>query len=101
MAADLLQTLLSLGLVLGLIFGLGWLTRRLQQIRGSRAETLQIQAGVQLGAKEKLVLVNVQGQQFLIGVAPGNVQLVHRFPAATTAGNAEVIDFSQHLKSRP
>ena len=91
MAADLLQTVLSLGFVLGLIFGLGWLTRRLQAARGSRAQALNIEAGVQLGAKEHLVLVNVQGQQFLIGVAPGQVNILKALgavPPQEPAGSA-------------
>lgn len=100
MAANLLQTLLSLGFVLALIFGLGWITRRLQKLRGVQGAELHIESGIQLGPKEKLVLVKVHGQEFLLGVAPGSVQLMHRFapPAARTA---EVIPFADHLKSRP
>jgi len=101
MAGNLLQTLLSLGLVLGLIFGLAWLTRRLQKLRGGRTESMQIESGLQLGAKERLLLVNVHGQQFLIGVAPGTVNLMHRFPPASANGHAEIIPFAQHLKKQP
>jgi flagellar protein FliO/FliZ len=94
MAGTLLQTLLSLGLVLGLIFALGWATRRLNRLRGARGETLQIESG--------LVLVRVNGQQFLLGVGAGSVQLLHRFPPDHAgSGSAEVIPFNQHLKSQP
>jgi flagellar protein FliO/FliZ len=102
MAGTLLQTLLSLGLVLGLIFALGWATRRLNRLRGARGETLQIESGLTLGARERLVLVRVNGQQFLLGVGAGSVQLLHRFPPDHAgSGSAEVIPFNQHLKSQP
>jgi flagellar protein FliO/FliZ len=102
MAGTLLQTVLSLGLVLGLIFALGWTARRLRQLRSTQGEMLQIESGLTLGARERLVLVRVNGQQFLLGVAAGSVQLLHRFTADSAAkGSAEVIPFGQHLKSHP
>lgn len=102
MAASLLQTLWSLGLVLGLIFALAWLARRLRGMRaGGSGAAMQVESALQLGAKERLLLVRVEGQQFLLGVAPGSVQLMHRFPAAAQARSAEVVNFSQYLKTQP
>lgn len=101
MTGDLLQTLLSLGLVVGLILGLGWLSRRLQKLRNREAGTLRIDGGLQLGQKERLLLVSVQGQQFLLGVSAGGISLVHRFPLTSGGASAEIIPFQQHLKSQP
>jgi len=63
--------------VIGLIFALAWLVRRLPG-SGLRAdEGLRVIAGVSLGSKERAVVVEINGAQLLLGVTPGAVSLLH------------------------
>lgn len=70
--------MLSLGLVIALIFALAYLVRRLQSLRGIRRSQLQLIGGLSVGAKERVVLVQLGDQQYLIGVAAGSVNLLQR-----------------------
>ena len=85
LGAGLGQTALSLLLVLAAIFALAWVLRRVQGIRPGVPGSLQIQGGLQVGAKERVVMIRVGDKHLLIGVAPGRVQMLHVFdhpPAA-------------------
>jgi len=78
----------SLAVVLALIFAMAWLARRLQSLRRNGAG-LQLLAGLPVGNKEKVVLLKVGEEHFLVGVASGQVSLLHRFDAAPDLGDAE------------
>nr|WP_246429139.1 flagellar biosynthetic protein FliO [Pseudoxanthomonas broegbernensis] len=70
---------LALLLVLGLILGLAWLLRRLPG--GLRtAEGLRVVGSLPLGAKERLVVVEVGGRQLLLGVTSAGISLLHDLP---------------------
>ena len=74
------EMLLSLTLVIGLIFGLAWLLRRMQGLRGSRAGALQVHAGIAVGAKERVLWIEAAGgEHLLVGVTPAGISLLHRY----------------------
>jgi len=73
-AANLVDTGVGLLLVLGLMLGLAWLVKRYVQVPGIGKGQVQIQGGVSLGAREKAVLLSVEGRRLLVGIAPGRVQ---------------------------
>jgi len=76
--------LLLVFVVLGLLFvAARWLQSRGGQGRGG----LRVQACLGLGGKERLMVVNAEGERLLIGVAPGGVQLIRVLE--TEAGDAE------------
>ena len=68
------RVLLSLLLVLGLLVGGAWLTRRVSGMAGGASPRLRVVANLSLGARERAVLVAVDGREVLLGVAPGNVR---------------------------
>jgi len=82
MGGGLVNAALALALVIGLIYALAWLLRRLpgQRLRGN--DGLRIISSIPLGSKERAVLLDINGEQLLLGVAPGAVSLLHRLPAA-------------------
>lgn len=91
----------SLLLVLVVIFALAWLARWMQGARIARGAAMQLHGGVQIGTKERVVLLQVGDQQFLLGVAPGSVNLLHRFdePVATTSATAPLPSaFAERLR---
>lgn len=101
----------SLVVVIGLIFALAWLARKLQGVRAHRGGLLQVTGGVAVGGKERVVIVQIGGEHFLVGVAPGQVSLLHRFESApgaqqmpadaerrTVAANAAASPFADRLR---
>ncbi len=75
--ADLLRVTLSLGVVLGAIVLTTWFMRRFARLGGTMGGALRVLGGVSLGARERIVLVQVGDQQLLLGVAPGRIQTLH------------------------
>lgn len=73
-SSNLVDTAVGLLLVLGLMLGLAWLVKRYVQVPGIGKGQVQILGGVSLGAREKAVLISVEGRRLLVGVAPGRVQ---------------------------
>ncbi len=72
--ANLLQTAGGLLLVVGVMLVLAWLVKRYVQLPGQGKGQVQILGGVSLGARERAVLLSVDGRRLLVGVAPGRVQ---------------------------
>jgi len=81
-AGSMAQMAFSLVLVLGVIFALAWVLRWMQGPRAASGNALRLQAGLQVGPKEKIILVQAGDTHLLIGVAPGNVQKLHVFDQA-------------------
>lgn len=68
----------SLVLVIGLILGLGWLAKRMPGMnRGGSSSQLKVVASVALGPRERAVVLDVGGQQLLVGVGQGGVRTLH------------------------
>lgn len=73
----ILQLLLGLGLVVGFILMLAWLARRVGGVRGYSMGSMKVLGGMSMGAREKVVLMQVGNTQILLGVAPGRIQTLH------------------------
>jgi len=72
----------SLVVVLGLIFAFAWLMRRVQGLRPAGAGMLKIEGGLQLGAKERVVIVQAGDARLLLGVTAGSITLLQRMDDA-------------------
>lgn len=93
-AANLVDTAVGLLLVIGIMLALAWLVKRYVQVPGIGKGQVQILGGVSLGAREKAVLLSVEGRRLLVGVAPGRVQTLMELhdvsaPATDFAGQLE------------
>ncbi len=75
----------ALLLVLGLIVGLGWLLKRMPGSGFRPAAGLKLVASLPLGAKERVVVVEVGGQQLLLGVTAGGINTLHSLDAPLPA----------------
>lgn len=75
----------SLAAVVAIILALAWMTRRMQGLRGVANAELRVRSTLAVGLKERVVIVEAQGQQFLIGVAPGQVRLLQSLGAVPDA----------------
>lgn len=85
-----LQVMLSLALVLAVIFVLGWLARRLRMMPKGRTGALRVMDEVAIGAKERAVILEVDGVRLVLGVGEGRVVLLHRSDVVTPASEATV-----------
>lgn len=105
-ATTALQTVGGLLLVIAAIFALAWLLRRVQALRPATAGLLRVHGGLQVGARERVLLVQAGETHLLIGVAPGRVQTLHVFDTApqgqeaagASAGSAAAANFPELLQ---
>ena len=74
---QLTQLVLGLLLVLGLIFALAWLLRRVQQAGPRQGQVIELISTRALGARDRLVLVQVGNEQILLGLTPGRITPLH------------------------
>jgi flagellar protein FliO/FliZ len=79
-ASSLLQLIFGLLAVIAAIFATGFLLRRVGRFSSSAPGALRIVAGLSVGARERVVVVQVGEQQLLLGVAPGRVQTLYMLP---------------------
>lgn len=105
--SGLFGAFLALALVLGLILGLAWLLRRLPGAGFRPVEGLRVVASLQLGAKERAVVLDVGGTQLLLGVTPAGITRLHELAQPLPAVEApklptlkDLPDFAQLLSRR-
>jgi flagellar protein FliO/FliZ len=67
----------ALIVVLAAIFLIAWLLRRMRIVGNRVGGAIDVLANVQLGQKERAVLLKVGSTQILVGVAPGQVNTLH------------------------
>ncbi|KWK55048.1 flagellar biosynthesis protein FliO [Burkholderia stagnalis] len=83
-----LQTLVGLALVIGLVFGCAWLARRFGFQPAGHGGPLKVVSSVAVGTKERATIVEIGDTWLVLGVAPGNVRLLHTLPAGSAAAMA-------------
>lgn len=98
-AGQLVQLLLGLLLVIGLIFLLAWLMRRVQQAGPRGGQVIRIMASQALGPRDRLVLVQVGSEQILLGLSPGRITPLHVMsePVHLPDGEPASTEFAQRL----
>jgi len=74
----LAQLIVGLMFVLLCIVVLAWLAKRFNRLQSSSDGSLQILGGISMGARERVVLVQVGTAQLLLGVAPGRINMLHQ-----------------------
>ncbi|MFK7605382.1 MULTISPECIES: flagellar biosynthetic protein FliO [unclassified Pseudomonas] len=74
---QLMQLVMGLLLVLGLIFALAWLLRRVQSTGTRQGQVIELISSRALGARDRLVLVQVGNEQILLGLTPGRITPLH------------------------
>lgn len=79
LASLMAQTAVGLAVVLIAIAALAWVVKKLNVSNFGGNKTMQVLSVLPVGTREKVVLVEVGGQQLLLGVAPGRVNAVHVF----------------------
>jgi flagellar protein FliO/FliZ len=100
----LLSVIVALLVVIGLILAVAWLLRRLPGAGLRPMPGLRVVASLAVGPRERVVLVDVGGQQLLLGVTAHTVNLLHALPEPlldppTAQGFAELLAKLRHKDS--
>lgn len=97
---DLLRMLAGLALVLGLLYLCYALARKYGgALPGARGGALKVVEMRHLGPKKALALVEVRGEELLIGVGADRVELLHRLERRPGAGFEG--ELQARMESRP
>ena len=99
-AGQLTQLVLGLLLVLGLIFFLAWLLRRVQQAGpAGKGQVIEMIGSRALGPRDRLVLVQVGNEQILLGLTPGTISALHvlKEPVQVPGTEQATPEFAQRL----
>jgi flagellar protein FliO/FliZ len=97
---QLTQLVFGLLLVLGLIFLLAWLLRRVQQAGpAGKGQVIDIVGSRALGPRDRLMLVQVGNEQILLGLSPGSITALHvlKEPVQVPSAEKATPEFAQRL----
>jgi len=99
MGTQMSKLLLGLLLVIGLIFLLAWLLRRMQQLNPRGNQAIKLISSHALGPRERLVLVQVGSEQVLLGLSAGRITPLHVLEEPVHLPDAEPAnpEFAQRL----
>ena len=64
-------------LVVILIFLIAWVLRKFNLTQQSRSGLLKIVAGLNLGTRDRVVVLQVGDEQVLLGLSPGRIEKLH------------------------
>lgn len=78
--------------IVGLILCLAWFARRFGGFSAAGNSDMRVIAAIPMGARERVALIDVKGQQFLLGVTTQNINHLHSF-------DEPVIDLAKAPKS--
>ncbi|WP_240616567.1 flagellar biosynthetic protein FliO [Marinobacter fuscus] len=103
-APDTLGTLLSLGVgllaVVAIIYGCAWLIRRMNGMTGINNHAIRVVSVLAIGARERIALIEVGGQQILLGITPSGIRTLQVFETPVVDTNdAGGGDFARKLQA--
>ena len=89
-AEPLLQVSGALIAIIALILAAAWLVKRLG---------LKISASASLGARERVVVVDVEDARLVLGVTAGQINLLHKLPPSAPTEEIPQTDFQSVMKN--
>ena len=92
---NMINMVMGLAIVLALILGLAWALRKYGRLSMTNQVDMKVLGGLSLGTRERAVLVQVEGQKILLGVAPGRVNVLQDMSAKNIKDN----NFDEKLNS--
>lgn len=86
-------------LVVAAIFILAWLVKKMNLTPQSQTGLIKVVAGLNLGTRERVVLLEVGGEQILVGLCPGRMEKLHTL-ATPVDTDSLVLDSSPTIQSK-
>lgn len=93
---DVASILLSLLLVLALIIAVAFLLKRIQP-QGNKLAGMKVITSLHLGTKERLVVVEVDKKQLLLGVTAQQITLIQTLDNPMEVGQPLTMDIGQNI----
>lgn len=87
--------LLVLAGMVGFIFALAWFAKRFGGFNISGNRDMRIVSTIPVGTRERIALLDVKGQQFLIGVTAHQISHLHSFEQAVVSETKTEAPFRQ------
>lgn len=82
-----------------LIYALAWLAKRYGGLSSAGVHGMRIVAAMPVGARERIVLLDVKGQQFLLGITSHSINHLHTFEEPVIeAPQAQPGEFAKKLQ---
>lgn len=102
-APDTVGTVMSLGLgllaVVAVFYGCAWLIRRMSGMTGMNNSAIKVVSVLAIGARERIALVEVGGQQILLGITPSTIRTLQVFEEPVVdAANPPSSEFARRLQ---
>ncbi|KAB2825424.1 MULTISPECIES: flagellar biosynthetic protein FliO [Aliivibrio] len=96
---DLAATLGSLIFVIALILFFAWLLKRMRfpGVTGSPGSNMSIVKQLPVGTKERVAVVQVGEEQFLIGITSQNINMLSKLEKPLDVGESTLTPFSTQL----
>lgn len=94
-----IRMVLGLAVVLALLGATAWVSRRFRVGAGMRGGLIEVVSGLSLGARERVVLIRVGGDQVLVGVSPSGMRTLHVLNQ--NPNDSETGPFSNYLDKNP
>ncbi|MDB7011952.1 flagellar biosynthetic protein FliO [Escherichia coli] len=99
-SAPLLQVSGALIAIIALILAAAWLVKRLGFApKRTGVNGLKISASASLGARERVVVVDVEDARLVLGVTAGQINLLHKLPPSAPAEDMPPADFQSVMKN--
>jgi flagellar protein FliO/FliZ len=86
-------------LVVAVIFALAWLVKKMNLTPQSQTGLIKVVAGLNLGARERVVLLEVGGEQILVGLCPGRMDKLHTLTTPVDTDSL-VVDSTKTVQSK-
>ena len=100
LASQLAQLGLGLVVVVWLIFLLGYVMRRVGPLSPQGGQHIRVISSYPLGPRDRLALVEVGGEQLLLGISPGRITRLHVLSEPIVAGpDVDSGDFARKLQA--
>lgn len=96
----IIQMLFGLAIVLAIFISMAWLLRRFGRDNFQTNKIFRTIGTMSVGTRERLLLIEVSGEQFVLAVSPGSVTKIHHFDQPITlAEQTTKSDFAEKLKT--
>lgn len=100
LGSSALQMVFGLVIVLALLLGAMWLLKRINQPQGSLSGLMRVVAGVAVGPRERVVILELGNSWLVLGVAPGQVTTLAEIPRQELAAPPPATDFLGKFSQR-
>ena len=93
---DLAKVSIGLVIVLATIVAVAAGLKRVKSLQLTRGNHMKILDGLSLGSRERVVLIEVERQRVLLGIAAGQIQALHVFDGGASTPFVDIVKRTQN-----